>query len=194
MTRKTVLIDSCAWNKLWERNVQLLEEQGTDLCFTISTYGEQEIPDPAQETKSENAKAVGAYIKEQMHALQMEPIQRLQLVDSETSLDVGIRLGDLAPDGSVSRGGFLSSVEGRAYVEDPSRHKKIGGKTGSKIKGSGLPSNLTDVDYGEWSIDLGPLVTDNVKDFKDAGNIIDISLWHDGSFGDFVRKQLAQFA
>ncbi|OBS35395.1 hypothetical protein [Pseudomonas syringae] len=181
----TVLIDNCAWDRLWQRNVHLPDEQGLDLRFSVSSFGLIEIP--SGEHPSEKARAVGAYAREQLAFLEAEQVVWFGFQDEGKSNSRVGGFGDLQPDGTVLGGGFLTSVEGRDYRQK--NESRIGGETGSKVKKSGLLSNETDVDYGEWSFGL-PVATMNVKDFKGAGTIIDLEKWHDGSFGDFVRACL----
>lgn len=190
MARQTVLLDNCAWDKLRNRGVDLVSEQGNDLFFTTSVYGLQEIP-PADHER-EDARATSAYAHDQLESLKALPVEWFGLGDANCERQDGAGFGDLLPDGTVSGGGYLTSVEGRAYFHDDSKHKKIGGESGVKPKGSGLLSNLTDVDYGEWSMGI-PVVTGNAKDFKNAGKVIDLSGWVAGTFGDFVRSELAKF-
>lgn len=187
MQRTTILIDNCAWDELLRRGVDLTHEQGSDLLFSMSRYGQQEIPSPDHERAE--ARATSAYVHGQIEALDMKPVEWLVLGDLDSDTVKGAGLGDLQPDGTVSGGGYLTSVEGRDFVNDDTKHEKIGGKSGTKRKGSGLLSSQTDVDYGEWSMGL-PVVTLNIRDFKHAGKIIDLNGWEDGTFGDFIRRAL----
>lgn len=187
MQRTTVLIDNCAWDELGRRGVDLTREQGSDLLFSMSAYGQQEIPSPDHERAE--ARATSAYVHGQIEALEMKPVEWLVLRDVDSDPANGAGLADLQPDGTVSGGGYVTSVEGREYVNDDTKHKKVGGISGTKRKGSGLLSNQTDVDYGEWSMGL-PVVTLNIGDFMHAGKVIDLNGWTAGSFGDFIRREL----
>lgn len=181
----TVLIDNCAWDRLWERSVHLPDEQGNDLKFSVSNFGLIEIP--SDEHPCEKARAVGAYARGQLAQLEAGQVVWFGF-QSEGRQESGTGgLGDLQPDGSVAGGGYLTSVDGRDYRQ--ANESRIGGVTGTKVKKSGLLSNETDVDYGEWSFGL-PVVTMNGKDFKGAGTIIHLEKWEHGSFGDFVRTWL----
>ena len=181
----TVLIDNCAWDRLWERNVHLPDEQGNDLHFSVSNLGLIEIP--SIDHSSEKAIAVGLYARNQLAQLESQPVVWFGF-QAEDGKESGIGgFGDLQPDGSVVGGGFLTSVEGREYRQ--ANESRIGGMTGTKLKKSGLLSNETDVDYGEWSFGL-PIVTMNAKDFRGAGTVIHLEKWEHGSFGDFVRACL----
>lgn len=157
------MIDNCVWDVLRKREVDLTREQGSDLLFSFSSYGLQEIP-PLDHERAE-ARATSVYAREQIQALKMEPVEWHMLRDLSSHSDHRTGFGDLQPDGSVSGGGHLTSVEGREYVNDSTRHEKIGGASGTKTTGSGLPKNQTDVDYGEWSMWI-PVVTVNVRDLK----------------------------
>ncbi|WP_258908895.1 hypothetical protein [Pseudomonas putida] len=187
MEKTTILIDNCAWDELMLRGVDLVQEQKADLRFTISTYGLQEVPSADHER--DEARATSAYVGRQIEALELKPVQWLVLGDLESKANEGAGLGDLQPDGTISGGGYMTSVEGREFAQDNTMHKKVGGESGSKLMGSGLLKNQIDVDYGEWSMGL-PLVTLNVKDFRHAGKIIDLNRWKDGAFGEFIRREL----
>lgn len=189
MGRSLVLIDNCAWDELMRRGVDLALEQGADLQFSISIYGHQEIP-PADHEREE-ARATGQYIREQMNAAKIQPAQWFALGDLESET-AGAGLGSLEPDGSVTGGGYMTSVQGRAFVSDEKSHKKIGGASGTKRQGSGLLKNQTDVDYGEWAFSV-PLVTLNIKDFHNSIMIIDLNMWTSGNFGEFIRNELTKF-
>ncbi|MBE7375076.1 hypothetical protein [Pseudomonas lopnurensis] len=69
MLRATVLIDNCAWDILESRGVDLLEERGENLQFTVSDLGLIEIP--ADSHPSESAQRVGQYTRAQLAALGM---------------------------------------------------------------------------------------------------------------------------
>ncbi|WP_152031515.1 hypothetical protein [Pseudomonas putida] len=187
-TKSTVLIDNCAWDELMRRGVDLREEQATDLEFNISLNGSLEIP--SEDHERSEARATGNYIREQMKAVDMKPAQWLVLGDLGSDCNQCAGLGDMMPDGNVVGGGYMTSVEGRDFANDDTKHKKVGGESGTKRQGSGLLKNQTDVDYGEWSMEI-TVVTLNTKDFRHAGKIIDLSEWNDGSFGDFIRSKLA---
>lgn len=186
MVREKVLIDNCAWDILESRGVDLVHESGEDLQFAVSDLGLIEIP--ANSHPSEDAQRVGKYARAQLEALEAEPAVWFQLKDIDDLTPSGGGLGELQPDGSVKGGGFLTSIEGRAYA-DANKHR-IGGATGVKRMGSGLLKNQTDIDYGEWSVGL-LVITANPKDFKDGAEAVDIGAWESGSFGDFVRRALA---
>lgn len=182
----TVLIDNCVWDLLWRRGVQLRDEQGGDLTFTVSPYGTQEIP-PADHPNTK-ARAVGDYAREQLAELRAQEATWFCFGDLDDPTAGSGGFGDLQDDGTVVGGGFLTSVEGQDF-RNANQHR-IGGDSGTKVMKSGLPKNQTDVDYGEWSFGL-PVVTLNAKDYKGAGKVIDLSGWSTGSFGDFIRSHLA---
>lgn len=182
MTRKVILIDNCAWDVLEGRGVDLVDERGDDLQFTVSELGLAEIPDDSH--PNEDARRVGRYARAQLAALEAEPVVwfRFGNVNDPSSGSGGF--GDLQADGSIRGGGHLSSVEGRCYA-DANKHR-LGGTSGEKRTGSGLLKNQTDIDYGELS--AGHLViTANPKDFKDGARAVDICTWGSERFGDFVR-------
>lgn len=183
--RTTVLIDNCVWDCLWERGVQLRHEQGSDLTFAVSPFGTKEIP-PADHS-DDKARKVGKYAREQLAELDALEVGWLQLSDVNAPSEGSGGLGDLQADGTLAGGGYVTSIEGQEY-QKANRHR-IGGVTGAKLQKSGLLSNETDVDYGEWSFGL-PVVTLNPKDFKGAGAVIDLSGWLEGGFGDYIRAQL----
>ncbi|HCT5750009.1 MULTISPECIES: hypothetical protein [Pseudomonas] len=187
MARETVLIDNCAWDILESRGVVLVDECGEDLQFTVSDLGLIEIP--AGSHPSEDAQRVGKYARAQLAALEAEPAVWFQFRDINAPAPSGGGFGELQTDGSVTGGGFLTSVEGRAYA-DANEHR-IGGASGVKRMGSGLLKHQTDIDYGEWSAGL-LVITANPKDFKAGAKALDIRTWGAGSFGDFVRKALAE--
>ncbi|WP_263261888.1 hypothetical protein [Pseudomonas sp. RIT-PI-S] len=187
MVKQIVLLDNNVWDILRKKGCDLLVEAGSDLDFRVSDLGIIEVPSP-DHARAE-AVATGIYAREQLERLASRPVEWFRLSDGEARQGGG-GLGDLQSDGTVLGGGFLTSVEGRDFIEDPTRHKKVGGETGESLRPTGLLQNQTDVDYGEWSMAF-PLVTRNVKDFKRAGRIIDISFWTKGGFGDFVRGQLS---
>jgi len=186
MARETVLIDNCAWDILESRGVRLVAERGGDLNFTVSDLGWIEIP--ADSHPSEDAQRVGAYARAQLAALEAEPAVWFQFGGDGTGSG---GFGELQPDGSVKGGGYLTSVEGRAYAVENGH--RIGGVSGMKRTGSGLLKHQTDIDYGEWSTGL-LVVTANPKDFKAGANAADIRSWVSGSFGDFVRQALSSRA
>lgn len=187
MVRETVLIDNCAWDILESRGVELVDECGEDLQFTVSDLGLIEIP--ADSHPSEDAQRVGKYARAQLAALEAEPAVWFQLKDINDPTPSGGGIGELQPDGSVRGGGFLTSIEGQAYA-DANEHR-IGGNSGAKRMGSGLLKHQTDIDYGEWSAGL-LVITANPKDFKAGAKAVDIRTWESGSFGDFVRQVLAE--
>lgn len=187
MVRETILIDNCAWNILESRGVVLVDECGEDLQFTVSDLGLIEIP--AGSHPSKDAQRVGKYARAQLAALEAEPAAWFQFRDINALAPSGGGFGELQTDGSVTGGGFLTSVEGRAYA-DANEHR-IGGTSGVKRMGSGLLKHQTDIDYGEWSAGL-LVITANPKDFKAGAKALDIRTWEAGSFGDFVRKALAE--
>lgn len=180
MPKQLVLLDNCVWNLLYERKVDLLVEQADDLEFNVSDLGWLEIPSP-----DHTAAAVGDYARDQLARLGKAPATWFAFAGHPRAAG----FGDLQPDGSVVGGGYLASVEGQAYKDDDSLHRKVGGITGDKPAKSGLLKNETDVDYGDWSFSA-PVVTDNIKDFKNAGRVIPLSAWTSGNFGDFVRANL----
>lgn len=185
MVRETVLIDNCSWDILESRNVDLVDERGEDLHFTVSDLGLIEIP--ADSHTDQKAQRVGKYARAQLDALKAEPAVWFQLGDIDDPTPRGGGLGDLQPDGSVKGGGFLTSIEGRTYAE---AHKhRIGGASGVKRTNSGLLKDQTDIDYGEWSVGL-LVITANPKDFKAGTSAVDIRTWESGRFGDFVRLAL----
>jgi hypothetical protein len=187
MGRATVLIDNCAWDILESRGVDLVNERGDDLQFTVSDLGLIEIPSDAH--PNEDAQRVGQYARAQLAALEAEPAAWFQIKDIDDSTPSGVGLGELQPDGSVKGGGFLTSVEGRAYAG--TNEHRIGGDSGVKRMGSGLLKNQTDIDYGEWSAGL-LVITANSKDFKAGAKAVDIRTWDSGRFGDFVRLALSK--
>lgn len=187
MTRKVILIDNCAWDILESRGVDLVDERGDDLQFTVSKLGLAEIPDDSH--PNEDARRAGRYARAQLAALEAEPVDwfRFGNVNDPSSGSGGF--GDLQADGSIRGGGFLSSVGGRRYA-DANEHR-IGGANGEKRTGSGLLKNQTDIDYGEWS--AGHLViTANLKDFKDGARAVGIGTWGPERFGDFVRNAVSK--
>lgn len=187
MVREIVLIDNCAWDILESRGVNLVDERGDDLQFTVSDFGMIEIP--ADTHPSEDAQRVGKYARAQLAALEAEPAVWFQLQDIDDPTPSGGGFGELQPDGSVQGGGFLTSIEGQAYA-DANKHR-IGGTSGEKRMGSGLLKHQTDIDYGEWSVGL-LVITANPKDFKAGAKAVDIRTWESGSFGDFVRQALTE--
>lgn len=187
MLRETVLIDNCAWDILQSRGVDLVRERGEDLHFTVSNLGLVEIPQDSH--PREDAQRVGKYARAQLAALGAEPAVWFLLKDIGHPSTTGGGLGELQSDGSVTGGGYLSSVEGRAYA-DANKHR-IGGSSGVKRVGSGLLKHQTDIDYGEWSAGL-LVFTANPKDFKAGATAVDIGTWTEGSFGDFVRQSLVE--
>ncbi len=187
MLRATVLIDNCAWDILESRGVDLLEERGENLQFTVSDLGLIEIP--ADSHPSESAQRVGQYTRAQLAALETNPAVWFQLKDFDDPTPSGDGFGELRPDGSVQGGAFLTSVEGRAYAV--ANEHRIGGASGVKMTGSGLLKHQTDIDYGEWSAGL-LVITANPKDFKAGAQAVDIRTWVSGSFGDFVRQALSK--
>ena len=182
-----VLIDNCAWDILESRGVDLVKERGEELQFTVSNLGLIEIPQDSH--LSEDAQRVGKYARAQLAALAAEPAVWLSLKDLDDPSNTGGGLGELQSDGSVTGGGYLTSVEGRAYAE-ANKHR-IGGSSGVKRTGSGLLKHQTDIDYGEWSAST-LVITANLKDFKAGAAALDIRTWTLGSFGDFVRQALAE--
>lgn len=186
--RTKVLIDNCTWDRLWERAVSLKDEAGDDLEFAISEYGEMEIP--SADHPSEKARAVSEYVSRQRSEIDVAKWFSFGSLDSDaSSKSVGSGFGTLLPNGSVSGGGYVSSVEGRAFTE-ANKHR-IGGVTGSKLQKSGLLKNQTDIDYGEWAHGLY-VVTLNIKDFSQVGSgkVINLEEWKEGLFGDFVREKI----
>lgn len=183
--RTTVLIDNCVWDLLWERSVNLRQEKGIDLAFSLSPLGTQEIP--GDDHPDERARKVGAYARGQLAEMNAHEVEWFCMSDVGDQAVGRGGLGGLQPDGLVAGGGYFTSVEGREYRE--ANQHRIGGATGTKRKKSGLLSNETDVDYGEWSFGL-PVVTLNHKDYKGSGTVIDLREWRDGGFGDFIRAQL----
>ena len=181
----TVLIDNCVWDLLWEKDVQLRHEQGSDLTFAVSPYGTQEIP--PSDHPSEKARQVGNYARAQLAELDAQEVNWFRMSNIGDPADGKGGFGDLQADGTVVGGGYLTSVEGMEYRE--ANQHRIGAPSGTKVKKSGLPGNETDIDYGEWSFGL-PVVTLNVKDYKNAGTVIDLSTWQEGGFGDFIRAHL----
>ncbi|MCQ4314495.1 hypothetical protein EA797_04585 [Stutzerimonas zhaodongensis] len=189
MPRQMVLIDNCVFDRLKERGVDLKAESGTDLDFRISAFGELEIPSVMHDRQ--DARETGKYVVEQLDNLGQPPVRWFGFAGDDVPGGRG-GLGDLAPDGTLSGGGFLSSIEGLDFLADPERHKAIGGMTGTRVRPTGLLANQTDTDYGVWSINF-PLVTDNPKDFKRAGKVIPFAEWTEGAFGDFIRQSIAGF-
>jgi hypothetical protein len=187
MVRETVLIDNCAWDILESRGVDLVNERGDDLQFTVSNLGLIEIP--SEDHPNEDAQRVGQYARAQLAALEAEPAVWFQLKDVDDPTPSGVGFGELQPDGSVKGGAFLTSIEGRAYA-DTNEHR-IGGASGVKRTGSGLLKHQTDIDYGEWSAGL-LVITANPKDFKTGAKAVDIRTWVSGRFGDFVRQALSK--
>lgn len=187
MPREMVLIDNCAWDILESRGVDLVKERGEELQFTVSDLGLVEIPQDSH--PSEDAQRVGKYARAQLAALRAEPATWLLLKDIDDPSTTGGGLGDLLSDGSVTGGGYLTSVEGRAYAD--ANKRRIGGDSGVKTTGSGLLKNQTDIDYGEWSAGL-LVITANPKDFKAGAMAVDVRSWTAGSFGDFVRQALVE--
>lgn len=187
MTRETVLIDNCAWDVLESLGVDLVNERGEDLQFTVSDLGLMEIP--ADTHPNEKSQRVGQYARAQLEALEAEPAVWFQLKDTEDHIPSGSGFGDLQPDGSVKGGGFLTSIEGRTYAD--ANQSRIGGDSGVKRTGSGLLKHQTDIDYGEWSSGL-LVITANPRDFKAGTKVVDIRGWVSGNFGDFVRQALSK--
>lgn len=185
MIRETVLIDNCAWDILESRGVELVDERGEDLQFTVSDLGLIEIPEGSH--LNEDAQRVGKYARAQLAALKANPAVWFQLKDIDDPTPSGGGFGELQPDDSVKDGAFLTSVEGRAYA-DTNKHR-IGGTSGVKRMGSGLLKHQTDIDYGEWSAGL-LVITANPRDFKAGAKVVDVRTWVSGSFGDFVRQAL----
>lgn len=184
--RTPILIDNCVWDLLWNRQVELLEEQGTDLAFRVSPYGTQEIP--AEDHPCEKSRLVGIYARDQLAKLGQSTVQWFACSDLDDPNLAGLGgLGDLQLDGSVVGGGYLGTVEGQDYRE--ANQHRVGGQSGTKIRKSGLLHNQTDVDYGEWSFGM-PVVTLNVKDYRGAGTVVDLRSWAVGGFGDFIRSVL----
>jgi hypothetical protein len=134
MVRETVLIDNCAWDILENRGVDLVDERGKDLQFTVSDFGLIEIP--ADSHPSENAQRIGKYARAQLAALDAEPAVWFQLKDIDELTPSRGGFGELQPDGSVKGGGFLTSIEGQAYA-DANEHR-IGGSSGVKRMGRGV--------------------------------------------------------
>lgn len=187
MARETVLIDNCAWDILESRGVDLVNERGEDLQFTVSDLGLIEIP--ADSHPNEVAQRVGNYARVQLAALEAEPAVWFQFKDFDGPTPSGGGFRELQPDGSVKGGAFLTSVEGRAYT-DANEHR-VGGASGVKRMGSGLFKHQTDIDYGECSAGL-LVITANPKDSKAGAKTVDIRTWVSGSFGDFVRQALSK--
>lgn len=190
MGKQTVLLDNNAWDFLRDRQVDLRAEAGTDLHFTISRLGEIEIPSKGH--TSADARATNAYATEQMANLAATPVEWFVLGDLNDPDAGSGGFGDLQPNGEVIGGGYIGSLEGLAYAADDSKHKKLGGSSGTATRPTGLLQNQTDIDYGQWAMDI-PVVTKNIKDFKHARLVIDLNKWVTGSFGDFIRTEIAAF-
>jgi hypothetical protein len=71
MVRETVLVDNCVWDILESLRVDLVNERGEDLQFTVSALGLIEIP--ADSHPNEGAQRVGKYARTQLAALEAEP-------------------------------------------------------------------------------------------------------------------------
>lgn len=192
MSKPLVFLDNCTWNFLYAKQVDLLAEQGDEYSFTVSARGFLEIP--RLDHPDESVRLIGLYAHEQLNRLAAQPANRFGFGSLGEDAPLGTAgFGSLEPDGTVTGGGYFGTLEGQTFRDDPTLHKKIGGLSGVKKTNSGLLKNETDVDYGEWSLDF-PLITDNLRDFKNAKYLINIKDWQHGPFGDFVTSELRRLS
>lgn len=132
MGKQIVLLDNNAWDFLKDRQVDLRAEAGADMHFTISRLGEMEIP-PKGHT-SADARATNAYATEQLANLAATPVEWFVLGDLNDPNAGSGGFGDLQSNGEVIGGGYIGSLEGQAYVADDSKHKKLGGTSGTATR------------------------------------------------------------
>lgn len=162
---RMLFVDNCAWDVLYKHSINLHTELGDLFEILVNGYGEVEIPLHPIADKP----GLAAFIRDTLSKSPKGGVRK--------TFGFSSKFNDKS---DPNTGGFGSSMfmtkERQANVNHYKQMRPIGGKQGNKIKGSGLPANLTDAHYAALANEH-PVLTANIDDFRDSPYVIDVLAW-----------------